>query len=55
MEAEQRYLRTLADASSYRFFGGRLVLDCDTPSGLVALVFAPVDPPGTSGEDLGSQ
>lgn len=42
MGLEQEYLSALATASSYRFHGGRLVLDCTTDEGPVVLVFARV-------------
>lgn len=41
MDLEQRYLSTLAEATSYSFLAGRLVLSCDTDEGSVALIFAP--------------
>lgn len=45
METEQRYLKTLAGASSYSFLGGRLVVGCETENGHVALIFSPEDSP----------
>ena len=41
MDLERNYLRALADASTYSFLGGRLVLGCQTEEGSLALVFAP--------------
>jgi heat shock protein HslJ len=41
MEAEQRYLKTLAGASSYGFLGGWLVIGCETEDGHATLVFSP--------------
>lgn len=43
MDVEQRYLSTLAGASSYSFLAGRLVLGCDTDEGPVALVFTQLE------------
>jgi heat shock protein HslJ len=43
MELERSYLAALADASTFSFLGGRLVIGCDTEKGRVALVFAPRD------------
>lgn len=39
MDLERRYLKALADATSYRFLAGRLVLSCDTGDGPTVLVF----------------
>jgi len=44
MDLEQRYLSTLAGATSYSFLGGRLVLGCDTHDGPVALIFTELVP-----------
>lgn len=52
MELERSYLRILAEASTYSFQGGRLVLACDSHEGNVALVFAAREPAG--GPELGA-
>jgi heat shock protein HslJ len=49
MEAEQRYLKALAGASSFGFFHGRLLIVCETEDGLVTLVFSPQDSSQNSG------
>ena len=43
MEAEQRYLKTLAGALSFGFLRGRLVIVCETEDGYVTLLFSPQD------------
>lgn len=39
MDAERRFLSTLAGATSYGFAAGRLLLTCETEDGMVALLF----------------
>lgn len=43
MDLEGRYLATLADAASYSFQAGRLVIGCETDEGHVTLVFSEGD------------
>jgi len=50
MESEQRYLKTLAGASSYGFLGDRRVIGCETEDGHVTLLFSPQ----TSSENNGA-
>ena len=49
MEAEQRYLKTLAGASSFGFLRGRLVIVCETEDGYVTLLFSPQNSSQSSG------
>lgn len=52
MDVETRFLRTLAEGSSYSFVAGRLVIGCDTDAGPVPLIFTRPQVSETAGEDL---